>query len=383
MIKSGIGFKAFRGVYAVLDNVVNSGETVFIAYSGGKDSTALAILLYDWILDRKRDLKVVLANSDTLSEIPVMREWTIDFMKRYVDKLRKIGIDASYRVYTPKPEDTFYWRVLVKGYSAPTFNFRWCVELLKRKPAREITSIENSILLLGHRDEESRTRARTLSSRTAHYLQIEGSVRKAYPIRELKEKDVWKYLESKRREFGLDKLFELYLNGNMKARYGCWHCTLVKKQLAHYLLGGKYLYLEALRKIYKAISDNPELRALKNHGYSRLGYLLTEARSILLYSFKAVEKLTDMKLYGLDEARIGEYSLREIFYKLESSEADKIVFEKEKHSRDKNRLAKIEELRNPPRNITQILDKLKTLVENTDIKNYTINLLNEIEKLIG
>lgn len=346
--------------FRILDSAIYDGGRLIVAYSGGKDSTALSLMLYDWIMSRgARDVEVVLANSDTLSEIPAMREWTIEFMRWYVEKLREVGIEASYAIYTPEPTDTFYWRVLVRGYPAPTFSFRWCVKLLKREPVKRLVGVAGSVLLLGHRDEESPARARSLKRRlgfcplsagrcASHYLQIEGNVKKLYPIRELSEEEVWSYLYSREERSMLEKLFALYGYGVVKARYGCWHCTLVKRQLAHYLLGGEYMYFEAARLIYKWISDVPELRARKDRGYSRLGCLLRTARATLLHVIQIAEKLSGLKFYGLDEARVGGYTLREIFYVLEPKEADKVISSVEAtKATPSDRLVSMEELRHP------------------------------------
>lgn len=387
--------KLLERVHAILDSVIGSGETVYVAYSGGKDSTALSVLLYDWILRRERwDVGVVLVNSDTLSEIPEMREWTISFMKQYVEKLKKHGVEASYSVFTPKPEDTFYWRALIRGYPAPTFKHRWCVELLKRKPAMQIIRSAGSVMLLGHRDEESSARSKSLSSKTgfcplsagrcaSYYLQLESDSWRVYPIRELRELEVWKLLEHYGNEFDLDKLFELYGYGAVKARYGCWHCTLVRRQLAHYILGKDHLYYEAVRLIYRWISDVPELRAVKNRGYSRHGYLVPEARSLLLHALRVAEELSGVRLYGLDEARVKGYTLREILYELEPSEANRVVLEVERDYVDKSRLSKLEELRYPRKTaMLSIVDKLEAAAKNSDIRDLVMNVLSEVVKLI-
>ncbi|MEM4532379.1 MAG: phosphoadenosine phosphosulfate reductase family protein [Desulfurococcaceae archaeon] len=382
-----------ESVYRVFDTVLSSENRVFVAYSGGKDSTCLSILLYDWLVEHGySDKEVVLVNSDTLSEIPVMREWTVSFMEKYVDKLRKRGFDAKYRIFYPKPTDTFYWRVLIKGYPAPTYCFRWCVNLLKRKPSREIVESTNSILLLGHRDEESSSRKRSLNMKlgscplkpggcASYYLQVEGSVRRAYPMRMLREKEVWDYLESRRREFELDKLFELYLYGSVKARYGCWHCTLVKKQLPHYFLGREYLYLEVGRLVYKWLSNNPKLRAIKNRGYSRYGYLLPEARSVMLHMFSAIEKLSGLKLYGLDESRINGYTLRQIFYELDAKEADGLIRRIE--GSDNERIPRtISEIRSLSREINRMIQSIKANIEKWGLNEEVMEVLSEARESI-
>jgi DNA sulfur modification protein DndC len=344
----------------VLDKALGNREKIVIAYSGGKDSTTLALLVLDWIVSRRRPLNVTLLHGDTLSEIFEMEHWAREFAETYIKMLSEHGSDGEIVVARPEPWESFYWRVFVRGYPASTFSWRWCVDLLKRKPGnrilREIS--RDAIMLLGHRDSESSARARALNSRTgscslspgscySYYLSLDGDIEKIYPIRSWSDGYVWSYLRAWRNKLGiLDNLFRLYGYGLIKARYGCWHCTLVKIQLGHEILGGGYMYFEAVRKIYRAVSDIPKLRAAKDSGYSRHGFLLAPARSLILNSMLVAEKLSGIRLYGLDESRIDGYSLREIFVGMPSHEANKLVEKVEEENRgDLKRVVSMEELR--------------------------------------
>ncbi|MEM0348078.1 MAG: phosphoadenosine phosphosulfate reductase family protein [Zestosphaera sp.] len=392
-------------VFSLLDEVLSSSRRVVIAYSGGKDSTAVALLLREWIELRGRsDVSVLLLNSDTLSEIPEMRLWTKSFMEGYVSRLKALGVGASFRIVTPKPSETFYWRVFVRGYPAPTFSFRWCVYLLKRKPALEVVSDPDSMVLMGHRDEESSARTQSLNSKTmgsfcplsagrcsSYYLSREGSAVKTYPIREWRETDVWTYLKY-RRDCGekyLNELFRLYglygtdKVGLVKARYGCWHCTLVKHQLGNLVLGEGNLYLEAFRLMYRWVSDMPEARVRKNTGYSKLGYLTAPARSFLLHALKTAEELSQTRLYGLDESVIQEHTLRQIFYELPEDEADKIVTEEERlNNGNRQRVYSMRDLRNLKtykKEVNAMIKQIKKKAESQPlIKKHISEILSSI-----
>jgi DNA sulfur modification protein DndC len=178
-------------------------------------------------------------------------------------------------------------------------------------------------------------------------MSLDGGTERVYPIRGWRDRDVWAYLKEWREKLGiLDQLFHLYGYGLIPARYGCWHCTLVKVQLGHEVLGGGHLYFEAVRKIYRAVSDLPELRATKDRGYSRQGFLLAPARSLILNSMSLAEKLSGIKLYGLDESRIDGLSLREIFLEIPEGEADRIIENVERTSGgDPRRVVSIGDLR--------------------------------------
>jgi DNA sulfur modification protein DndC len=166
---------------------------------------------------------------------------------------------------------------------------------------------------------------------------------------EVARADVWSYIGEWGRELGdiLDKLYRLYCYGTIPARYGCWHCTLVKVQLGHVALGEKYVYFEAVRKLYRAVSDIPELRVVKSSGYSRLGFLKAPARALLLNSMLLAEELSGIRLYGLDEAKVKGFSLREVFWEMPEREADRVIEDIER-SRGGNlqRVVSVQDLRN-------------------------------------
>jgi len=379
-----------REVYRLFDAYIN-GE-VAVAYSGGKDSTALALLLRDWLTERdRRDVSVLLVHSDTLSEIPEAEAWVRSFMPKYIEELKSLGVDASYQILTPLTTDTFYWRLLVRGYPAPTYNFRWCVKLLKRKPAIRAVN-GRRLLLLGHRDSESRSRALALKARggscplkpggcTSYFLHIEGDAQRMYPIRSWEEEDVWQYLAGVE-GVDLSPLFKLYgpLNG-LSVRYGCWHCTLVKTQAAHLVLGHNHMYFEAVRMLYRWLSDEPSQRESKNWGYSRLGPLKAPARSLMLHAMLAAEKLSGLKLYGLDESKIENYTLRELFTEVPEEEADMLIAKADEEGA--RRFVGISELRNMERHVNALestLEVIRVKAEKAGLDRYLEKILTEALK---
>lgn len=352
-----------NNVFKIFDNSIDQSSNVIIAYSGGKDSTTLAILFYYWLRTRAIIPKsITLLYNDTLSEIDTMESWTLRFMQRYRELLERLNITTNIKVMTPPIIDTFYWRVFVRGYPAPTFNFRWCVNLLKMRPANEVMKLlqdEGSIILVGLRDSESITRKSNMNKRygntttcmaTAskclayYYSQIDDANKKVAPLRDWRTVDIWEFLRSiDRDEFNLDDLFTLY--NCDETRYGCWHCTLVKTQWGLHAQNNNLLYLEAVRILYRAISDIPELRLRKSNGYSRLGALNGLARCILLNSLKTAEELSGMRLYALDmRTDACPYSLRDILFNIDAKEAMDIIFSIDKRV-NKNRVIPIDKIR--------------------------------------
>ena len=89
----------------------------------------------------------------------------------------------------------------------------------------------------------------------------------------------------------------------------------------------EYLYAEAVRLIYKAVSDLASLfRERKEGGYSRWGPLNPLGRAIIFNAVKASEELAGRPIfYGLDKARIWALTLRRIFYQMSPEKADRII----------------------------------------------------------
>ncbi|ACB40041.1 phosphoadenosine phosphosulfate reductase family protein [Pyrobaculum neutrophilum] len=326
--------------FEVFEEAALKYRTFVIAFSGGKDSTAAAILFYKWA-KRRNGVKnrVVLLHNDTLSEIPEMELWVDHFARQFKAKMRELGTDVHVRYAYPHPTETWYWRVLVRGYPAPTFNFRWCVDMLKIEPTeRELRRHANHVLVVGSRDEESGARAKSMKTRFgtcsgggsclgAYFSH--GDIPKIAPIRFWTYDMVWSFLRAQK-DFDVQPLEELYrglaAGGSLGGRYGCWHCTLVRVQAANYSRP-EYLYAEAVRTIYRALSDmGQHFREPKNTGYSRWGPLNAHARSIIYHAIKAAEELAGRKIfYGLDRAAIYGYTLRQIFYEMDPQRADAII----------------------------------------------------------
>ena len=316
-------------VKSSIDILSKVGEQVYLAYSGGKDSTALAILVKDYVNSGGNIKKVTLIHNDTMSETDLMEQWARQFMSSYSEEMGELNVEVEKIITRPDPFNTFYWRVFVRGYPAPTFSFRWCVYELKIRPTRGVIP-DGSVLLVGLRDDESSSRSGSNKRKftvcsishgdcMADRYMAENNVIKVAPIRNWTEADIWNYLKEKELSNGL---FSLYFND--KVRYGCWHCTLIKTQWS-LRLDKRYAYFDALRLLYRALSDIKELRMTKKVGYSTLGALRMNARALLLKFLLKTEILSGITLYGLDESTINGYSLREIFTKLEQEEADDLI----------------------------------------------------------
>jgi DNA sulfur modification protein DndC len=334
-------YDAFR----VFDEAALKFRTFVLAFSGGKDSTAVAILLYRWLAERARRGEklpnIVLLHNDTLSEIPEMEEWVEYFVSQFREQVEKLGVKLRVIFARPRATETWYWRVFVRGYPAPTFNFRWCVDMLKIEPTdSSLSRYKNYVLVVGARDEESSARSKSMKERfgvctgggscLGVYFTSSNDIPKVAPIRFWSYEMVWAFLKAQK-DFDVGRLVELYRglasSGSLGGRYGCWHCTLVVRQAANYYRE-EYLYAEAVRLIYRAVSDLAELfRERKEGGYSRWGPLNPLGRAVVFNALRTAEELAGGRriFYGLDKARIKNLTLRKIFYEMDPEKADRVI----------------------------------------------------------
>jgi DNA sulfur modification protein DndC len=140
-----------------------------------------------------------------------------------------------------------------------------------------------------------------------------------------------------------------------------------------------YGYVEALRLIYKAVSDIKDLRVPKTGGYSKLGPLTPLARSIVYNLVPIVEEKSGHRFYGLDETYIGDATLREIFYIMPEEKADRVV----RSVDDTNRWIGMRHLRNIEKILYQqvedkIIEKIKEYDHLGVVTRFAEELLNQL-----
>ena len=374
--------------FNVLD-MMKLEKTFAIAFSGGKDSTLLSILFYKWLLHRGvHGKKVVFIHNDTQSEFDVLENYARSFLNKICDLIRQTGNECEI-VITKPYSHSFYWKVIVAGYPAPSVMFRWCQNHLKIKPTKLamdslVKKYGNIVLLTGHRSDESIARSTAIkhnmacdtaqSCTSSFMLKTDmAKVKKVMPLLNWKLDEVWTYLDSVRDEYGLDGLYEVY-GGNKEVRYGCWHCTLVKVPKNVYVLPERYYYLEGARIIYRAVSDLEEVRTVKYWGRTKLGPLNEVGRGIMLKLFRAVEELSKVRLYGLDEDTIEGHTLREVFYEMEPSQADSLILRSARQAKLMDiatRVIPIEKIRN-----AKVDRTIKEKVENIAKQNIAYKVLS-------
>jgi DNA sulfur modification protein DndC len=198
-----------------------------IGYSGGKDSTTTLQLIWYSLAKLPRDERqklIYVIASDTLVETPVI----VDYIDRTLDRINeaaaKSGMPFQAHKVRPKLEDTFWVKMLGKGYPAPYRRFRWCTDRLKIQPANRfieerVNQYGEVVLVLGVRRAESATRAQVMSlhRRPGEQLSRHTTLKSAWvytPIEHFSTDDVWSYLLSAPSPWGSENrdLVTLYRN---------------------------------------------------------------------------------------------------------------------------------------------------------------------------
>jgi len=278
-----------------------------ITFSGGKDSTLTSILAIEYLKRFDPDIHIDVVYSDTLIEIPLVREtalYTLSQIKRVAEKE---GLNVETHHLVPEIKDRFWFNMLGKGYPPPRPRFRWCTHRLKINPTLPlIQKRESAIILTGVRYGESSKRTgqlRASCSRNSECGQsfwfIKGPKRRgniyyAAPIINWRTCRVWDFLGIYAMELGWDtsKLMELYCVEEI--RFGCWMCTLVKedkamKALIEYHKEHDYLKeLMDFRNYVDRESRRKENRMLRSDG--RLGSLKINFRQNI---YKKLLKLSN------------------------------------------------------------------------------------------
>lgn len=307
-----------------------------IGFSGGKDSTLVAHLIFDAIRtvpkeERTKDVHVLC--TDTRVEIPAVVETiegTLNKMQRFSDNE---GLRVQTHLLRPPPEQTFWVNIIGRGYPPPNRFFRWCTQRMKIDPVTEFVERwlgrdGEAILHLGARRAESATRAQTMAGH-----EVRNGLRKhpdlprvwvSNPIEHLTTEEVWAYLLQHPAPWGGSHrdLYRLYNNagggecpihidtstpscGN--SRFGCWTCTVVERDKASegLLASGdeRMEPLIAFRERLLHVQDPASgyRDTVRMNGADGNGPLTMDGRKLLLRELLALQQQTGLRLVTDDE----------------------------------------------------------------------------------
>lgn len=236
-----------------------------VGYSGGKDSTVVAQLIFESLVELEPEQlkkKIYIISSDTLIETPLIISSINTTLMRIQERALELGLPIETHKVKPEINKSFWSGIIGKGYPSPRQKFRWCTDRLKIEPANrfildKVSTFGEVVMVLGVRESESQTRANVIKSHTVEgkILMRHSTLQNAFvyaPIRGFDLDDVWGYLLQYPSPWGNDnhQLLDLYQNSNSEcplvvdkdikesagscgnSRFGCWACTVVKQDKA-------------------------------------------------------------------------------------------------------------------------------------------------------
>lgn len=233
-----------------------------VGFSGGKDSTLLAQLVFQMLLElppRARTRRVHIVANDTLVESPIIAQHLDAVLQRIESAVQPLNLPVTVARTVPETEQTFWVNLIGRGYPSPSRMFRWCTDRMKIAPTaryvrEQVDAAGRVIMLLGVRAAESAQRAvsvfryRNAGERLNPHSSLSGCM--IYrPIAELETEEVWQYLLQSPPPWGGShrELVTIYRNaaggecplvtdkaeapscGTKSSRFGCWTCTVVEK----------------------------------------------------------------------------------------------------------------------------------------------------------
>ena len=232
-----------------------------VAYSGGKDSTLVAHLVFEMLMalpPSQRIRPVHFIANDTLVESPLVVEHMIDSIKEIGDAATVFDLPVKTCITRPEATQSFWVNLIGRGYPSPNQSFRWCTDRMKIQPTsryvkEQVSADGQVILLLGVRRSESAARSASVARHdNSERLHPHGDLSGCMvfrPIVELSTDDVWEFLSCNSPPWGgsHQKLIKLYRDagggecpvvtqksdvpscGTRSSRFGCWTCTVVDK----------------------------------------------------------------------------------------------------------------------------------------------------------
>uniref|UniRef100_UPI0040490253 DNA phosphorothioation system sulfurtransferase DndC n=1 Tax=Gelidibacter sp. TaxID=2018083 RepID=UPI0040490253 len=205
----------------------------------------------------KRDIYVVC--NDTMVENPVITEYVYRVLDKIEIAAREQGIPIYVVKTIPRLEDSFWVNLIGRGYPAPNNAFRWCTERLKIRPTsrfilEQVDEFGEAVILIGTRSAESAQRAKSMKKHAIKGKRLTKHPTQANtfmyaPIRNLTLEEVWYVINTMPSPWKADnsELFQIYSDASAddyecptvvtdkehkscgQSRFGCWVCTVVKK----------------------------------------------------------------------------------------------------------------------------------------------------------
>jgi DNA sulfur modification protein DndC len=309
---------------SALRAMVEKGYTHWIVtFSGGKDSTTTLIVSLEAALVHPEQVeRIDIVYSDTMLEIPLIRQFALDFMKTIQNMERVARLPIYCHIVCPEIEQRFWVCLLGKGYPPPHQRFRWCTRRLKIEPVenalKSFVKPGKTLILTGVRFGESRARDARLHQSCGRggecgqgvWFQFSSRLQAAYmaPIVEWDECDVWDFLQFHAPALGYPtRHIEDSIYNGRENRFGCWMCTVVRQDRTMEKITAlpRWSHLRPLldfRQRVKELTSRPESRLIRPDG--RPGRLTLAVRRQLLDELLKLQTTVGIEIVSPDEIAI-------------------------------------------------------------------------------
>jgi DNA sulfur modification protein DndC len=235
-----------------------------IAYSGGKDSTAILQMIWlaiGSLTSSQRVKPIEIAYVDTGMEHPAFTEILSATFAKIRAASAAQGMPFRLSLLKPELKHRYFVAVIGRGYATPTHWFRWCTKDMRIKPMTRfikdhVSACGRVVIVLGLRRAESQARREVLAKyRNGNKFQgAYGNLAGATaltPIEDFSVDEVWQFLMQTPCPWGdgnrnLARLYSLASGGECPSyslgdglnatcggsRFGCWTCTVVRRDRA-------------------------------------------------------------------------------------------------------------------------------------------------------
>lgn len=277
-----------------------------LAYSGGKDSSAvLKLLIQSLVCTPVLQRPVYILFCDTGVENPLVANFARYAFRQVNSLAKRHNLPLSTHILRPEKKNRFWIKVIGKGCPPPTNRFRWCTDKLRVNPLRDFcikNDLTNVTTILGVRKGESNQRDNTIEkyAKNDKYLRYYNSKKRSYycPIFNYTTADVWdclsngsiftdRFYSRLSKIYGLSDNCDDNIEKSNSYRMGCWICTVVRKdKSAEDLVRRGYTQLKPylrFRNWLSSFRDNPIYRRKRRrNGNKGPGPITIRGRKIIL-----------------------------------------------------------------------------------------------------
>lgn len=296
-------------------------KPITLAYSGGKDSSAVLKII--WAAARLLGsdcLPIEVIYCDTEVENIIVDRYVKSTLDNLALEAEAADVPITCKIIYPKVDQSFFVRMIGRGYVPPTRSFRWCTSDIRIRPFRNYlkSGDERKFIAVGTRFGESSQRDRSLSKfydqdRKFLQRQVENFAQATLitPIIDYSTADVWEALCELDEPVSVSPtaLASIYKEGSgecptirdfkdkpcTKARFGCWTCTVVRRdRSAENMIAAGHAELEPYHRFRSWLTEIRNDEGLRCHrrrnGTERPGPFTLAARELIL------ERLTNLEL---------------------------------------------------------------------------------------